>query len=142
MLTVRKLVNGSISQRLVKDTDAPYKDKQLEFTSANSTAPTGNVVLNVVTLGEPTETRDTENNQCAIKSEVQIKAMYKKDMRSTHTSEAYELSNHATDVMLELGYDFYYGPQDISDDVNTIIVSRYRRTVGAGEIENFQLKAK
>lgn len=142
MLSVRTLVNGSLSQRLVKDTNAPYKNKKLEFTSSSIFAPTERMTLNVESLGEPTQSSDLQNNQCAIISTIQLKAGHKKDASSVYMKETRDLLDHAGDAMLELGYQLIYGPEDMSDSNNSIVVARFRRTVGAGEIDSFKLKAK
>lgn len=142
MLSVRKLVNGSLSQRLVKDANAPYKNTKLEFTSTKTDKPTAKLMLYVNSLGEPTDSRDLQNNQCSILSTIEIQASHIKTTDDEHMEEARELADKAGDVMLELGYDMFYGQQDISDSQRSIIVARYRRKVGAGEIANFKLKPK
>ena len=95
MLSVRTLVNGSLSQRLVKDTNAPYKNKKLEFTSSSIFAPTERMTLNVESLGEPTQSSDLQNNQCAIISTIQLKAGHKKDASLTDTDKQIEDLNKA-----------------------------------------------
>ena len=142
MLSVRTLVNGSLSQRLVKDKKAPYSAKEIEFTSTKNDKPTKQLQLYVNPMGEPTQSRDFQNNQCTIISDIELQASHIKTAGDEHTSEARTLAERACDVMLELGYDFYYGLQDISDSQRSIFIGRYRRTVGSGEIENFKLKPK
>lgn len=142
MLSVRKLVNGSLSQRLVKDKDAPYKNTKLEFTSSQNDKPTAKLMLYVNSLGEPTDSRDLQNNQCTILSTIELQASHVKTADSEHMEEARELADKAGDVMIELGYELFYGLSDVSDSQRSIIVGRYRRRVGAGEIANFKLKPK
>lgn len=142
MLSVRTLVNANIKQRLTEDADAPYKNKGLHYTSSSNFAPSEKITLNVESLGEPTQSSDLQNNQCVINSTIQLKSAYLKDNASSHMTEARSLMDKAGDAMLEMGYQLITGPEDISDNRFSIIVCRFRRMVGAGDIGNFKFEAK
>ena len=131
MLSVRTMVNSRLSQKLKKDEDAPYYGKTLEFSSTKQKAPTVFPTLNVISLGEPSTADDlTRTEQCAIISTIELIAY-----ANTNLSDARNLLDKAGDVMLSMGYSLIYGPEDISDS-NYIMVARFRRLVGGGDIEN------
>ena len=51
-------------------------------------------------------------------------------------ADARNYMDKAGDVMLSMGYSLIYGPEDISFGDKGIMVARFRRTFGAGDIEN------
>lgn len=132
MLSVRTLVNSRLSQRLRKDADAPYSVSTLNMTSTRNATPAKFPTLNVDSLGEPSTAEDLEHKkQNAIISTIELKAY-----TTTSLVDARALLDRAGDVMLEMGYTLIYGPEDMSSGDIGIMVARFRRTVGAGDIEN------
>lgn len=137
MLSVRTLVNSRLSQRLRKDEDAPYsadeKSKNyLKMTSTRNGTPAMFPALNVDSLGEPSTDDDLEHiRQNAIISTIELKAY-----TNTSLTDARNLMDKAGDAMLSMGYTLTYGPEDISTGSIYIMVARFRRTVGAGDIEH------
>lgn len=136
MLSVRTLVNSRLSQRLRKDEDAPYsadeKSKNyLKMTSSRNGTPAKFPTLNVDSLGEPSTVDDLEHKtQNAIISTIELKAY-----TNTTLTDARNILDKAGDAMLSMGYSLIYGPEDISTGSINIMVARFRRTVGAGDIE-------
>ena len=132
MLSVRTLVNSRLSQRLRKDEDAPYSTSTLNMSSTRNGTPAKFPTLNVDSLGEPSTADDLEHKtQNAIISTIELKAY-----TTTTLTDARTLMDKAGDVMLSMGYSLIYGPEDISTGSIYTIVSRFRRTVGAGDIEH------
>ena len=137
MLSVRTLVNSRLSQRLRKDEDAPYSTdekskKYLKMTSTRNGTPAAFPTLNVDSLGEPSTADDLEHKkQNAIISTIELKAY-----TNTTLTDARNILDKAGDVMYQMGYDHVYGPEDISTGSINIMVARFRRTVGAGDIEH------
>ena len=131
MLSVRTLVNSRLSQRLRKDEDAPYSVKTLNMTSTRNGTPAKFPTLNVDSLGEPSTADDLEHKtQNAIISTIELKAY-----TNTSLTDARNILDKAGDVMLSMGYSLIYGPEDISSGDKGIMVARFRRTFGAGDIE-------
>ena len=131
MLSVRTLVNSRLSQRLRKDADAPYSESTLNMSSTRNGTPAKFPTLNVDSLGEPSTADDLEHKtQNAIISTIELKAY-----TTTTLTDARTLMGKAGDVMLSIGYSLIYGPEDISTGSINIMVARFRRTVGAGDIE-------
>lgn len=139
MLSVRTLVNSRLSQRLRKDEDAPYSENEkskdfLNMTSTRNGTPAKFPTLNVDSLGEPSTADDLERNaQNAIISTIELKAY-----TTTSLTDARNIMDKAGDVMLSMGYSLIYGPEDISSGDKNIMVARFRRTVGAGDIETMK----
>lgn len=132
MLSVRTKVNSILSQKLRKDADAPYSVKTLNMTSTRNGTPAKFPTLNVDSLGEPSVADDLEHKtQNAIFSTIELKAY-----TNTTLTDARTLMDKAGDVMYQMGYDHVYGPEDISAGDINIVVARFRRTFGAGDIEN------
>lgn len=132
MLSVRTLVNSRLSQRLRKDEDAPYSVKTLNMTSTRNSTPAKFPTLNVDSLGEPSAADDLEHNkQNAIISTIELKTY-----TTTTLTDARTLMDKAGDIMLSMGYMLIYGPEDISTGSIYTMVARFRRTFGAGDIEN------
>lgn len=132
MLSVRTLVNSRLSQRLRKDEDAPYSVSSLNMSSARNGTPAKFPTLNVDSLGEPSTADDLEHKkQNAIISTIELKAY-----TNTSLTDARNILDKAGDVMLSMGYSLIYGPEDISTGSINTIVARFRRTVGAGDIEH------
>ena len=132
MLSVRTLVNSRLSQRLRRDADAPYSVKTLNMTSTRNGTPAKFPTLNVDSLGEPSTADDLEHKkQNAIISTIELKAY-----TNTSLTDARNILDKAGDVMLSMGYSLIYGPEDISSGDKGIMVARFRRTVGAGDIKN------
>lgn len=131
MLSVRTLVNSRLSQKLKKEDGAPYP--ALNMTSTRNGTPAKFPTLNVDSLGEPSTADDIERKkQCAIISTIELKAYSNKTL-----TEARSIIDKAGDVMLSMGYTLIYGPEDISD-TNHVMVARFRRTWGGGDIELFK----
>ena len=131
MLSVRTKVNSILSQKLQKDADAPYSVKTLNMTSTRNNTPAKFPTLNVDSLGEPSTADDLEHKtQNAIISTIELKAY-----TNTSLTDARNILDKAGDVMYQMGYDPIYGPEDISAGEINIMVARFRRTFGAGDIE-------
>ena len=131
MLSVRTKVNSILSQKLRKDEDAPYSVKTLNMTSTRNGTPAKFPTLNVDSLGEPSTADDLEHKkQNAIISTIELKAY-----TNTSLTDARNILDKAGDVMYQIGYDHVYGPEDISSGDKGIMVARFRRTFGAGDIE-------
>ena len=131
MLSVRTLVNSRLSQRLRKDADAPYSTSTLNMSSTRNGTPAKFPTLNVDSLGEPSTADDLEHKtQNAIISTIELKAY-----TTTTLTDARTLMDKAGDVMLSMGYSLIYGPEDISTGSIYTMVARFRRTVGAGDID-------
>lgn len=131
MLSVRTKVNSILSQKLRKDEDAPYSVKTLNMTSTRNGTPAKFPTLNVDSLGEPSTADDLEHKtQNAIISTIELKAY-----TNTSLTDARNILDKAGDVMLSIGYSLIYGPEDISTGSINIMVARFRRTFGAGDIE-------
>ena len=132
MLSVRTKVNSILSQKLRKDADAPYSVSTLNMTSTRNGTPAKFPTLNVDSLGEPSTADDLEHmTQNAIISTIELKAY-----TTTTLTDARTLMDKAGDVMLSIGYTLIYGPEDISTGSIYTMVARFRRTVGAGDIEH------
>ena len=131
MLSVRTKVNSILSQKLRKDADAPYSVNTLNMTSTRNGTPAKFPTLNVDSLGEPSTADDLEHKtQNAIISTIELKAY-----TNTSLTDARNILDKAGDVMYQMGYDHVYGPEDISAGDIKIMVARFRRAVGAGDIE-------
>lgn len=136
MLSVRTLVNSRLSQRLRKDEDAPYSTDEksknyLNMTSTRNGTPAKFPTLNVDSLGEPSTADDLEHKkQNAIISTIELKSY-----TNTTLTDARNILDKAGGVMYQMGYDPIYGPEDISAGEINIMVARFRRTFGAGDIE-------
>ena len=132
MLSVRTKVNSILSQKLRKDADAPYSVGTLNMTSTSNGTPAKFPTLNVDSLGEPSTFDDIyHKKQNGIISTIELKAY-----TVTTLTDARNIMDKAGDVMLSMGYSLIYGPEDISSGDKGIMVARFRRTVGAGDIEN------
>ena len=132
MLSVRTLVNSRLSQRLRKDADAPYSVSTLNMTSASNGTPAKFPTLNVDSLGEPSTFDDIyHKKQNGIISTIELKAY-----TVTTLTDARNIIDKAGDVMLSMGYSLIFGPEDISNGQKNIIVARFRRVVGGGDIKN------
>ena len=131
MLSVRTIVNTRLSQRLRKDVDAPYTEDTLNMTSTRNGTPAKFPTLNVDSLGEISTADDLmRTQQCAIISTIELKAYSNKAL-----TEARNILDKAGEVMLSMGYSLIYGPEDISDTYK-VMVARFRRIVGGGDIKN------
>ena len=132
MLSVRTIVNSRLSQRLRKDADAPYSVGTLNMTSTSNGTPAKFPTLNVDSLGEPSTFDDIyHKKQNGIISTIELKAY-----TVTTLTDARNIMDKAGDVMLSIGYSLIFGPEDISDSQTNIIVARFRRVVGGGDIKN------
>ena len=111
---------------------APYSVKTLNMTSNRNGTPAKFPTLNVDSLGEPSTADDLEHKtQNAIISTIELKAY-----TNTSLTDARNILDKAGDVMFSMGYSLIYGPEDISSGDKGIMVARFRRTFGAGDIEN------
>jgi len=131
LLSVRTLVNSRLIKRLQEDENAPYSVSTLNMTSTRNGTPAKFPTLNVDSLGEPSTADDMERIQNAIISTIELKAY-----TTTTLADARNLMDKAGDVMLSMGYSLIYGPEDISSGSIFIMVARFRRTVGTGDIEH------
>lgn len=84
-------------------------------------------------LGEPSTADDlAHKSQNAIISTIELKMYCIGDKKIT---EARNFMDKAGDVMLSMGYSLIYGPEDISSEDKGIMVARFRRLWGGGDIE-------
>ena len=101
------------------------------MTSTRNGTPAKFPTLNVDSLGEPSTADDLEHKkQNAIISTIELKAY-----TNTSLTDARNILDKAGAVMYQMGYDPIYGPEDISTGEINIMVARFRRTFGAGDIE-------
>ena len=101
------------------------------MTSTRNGTPAKFPTLNVDSLGEPSTADDLEHKtQNAIISTIELKAY-----TNTSLTDARNILDKAGDVMYQMGYDHVYGSEDISAGNINIMVARFRRTFGAGDIE-------
>ena len=129
MLSVINEVNARLMARLYTDSDAPYHDKTLNFTSVSTNTPEKFPTLSVVSLGEPTVTSDLSMTvQAGIWSTVELKAF-----SDTLLSDATTLLDKAGDVMISMGYNLFYGQVTLSDVKPFCKVARFRRVFGSGD---------
>lgn len=129
MLSVRTKVNSRLSEKLVKNEDAPYYGEKLHMTAVRNSTPTEFPTLNVDCLGEPS-TNDglSVGTQSYILSSIELKSY-----TDTKLADARKLADKSGDVMLSMGYSLIYGPEVISDIKPFCVVTRFRRLVGAGD---------
>ncbi len=132
MISVRLKVSDRIRDRMVRDKTSTYYVKGLNITDKKNGTPAKFPTLNVDSLGEPSTADDLEHKkQNAIISTIELKAY-----TNTTLTDARNILDKAGDVMISMGYSLIYGPEDISSGDINIMVARFRRTVGAGDIEN------
>ena len=125
MLSVRRKVGDRLKSE--------FSGRMNETFSRNS-SPSKFPTLNMDSLGEPSTADDLEHKkQNAIISTIELKTYCVGDKRIT---SARNILDEAGDVMLSMGYSLIYGPEDISSGDKGIMVARFRRTVGAGDIKN------
>lgn len=126
MLSVRRKVGYKLEEKL--------KDAKLNITYSKNGSPSKFPTLNIDSLGEPSIADDLEHvRQNAIISTIELKTYC---VGSKGITSARNYMDKAGDVMLSMGYSLIYGPEDISSGDKGIMVARFRRTVGAGDIEN------
>ena len=132
MLSVQWKIGNRLKTKLITETDAPYHSNTLKITESNSSAPATFPTLAAVTLGEPSAFDDLEHKtQTCILSTVQLDA-YTAKPGDTVTSSR-KLIGHAGDIMLSMGYELFFGPQDMSTDAYNCVTARFRRYVGNGD---------
>lgn len=125
MLSVRRKVGDRLKEKL--------KDSSLNITFSRNSSPSKFPTLNMDSLGEPSTGDDLEKiKQNAIISTIELKTYCIGDKKIT---DARNYMDKAGDVMLSMGYSLIYGPEDISSGDKGIMVARFRRIVGAGDIE-------
>ena len=110
------------------------KDAKLNITYTKNGSPSKFPTLNMDSLGEPSIADDLEHvRQNAIISTIELKTYC---VGSKGITSARNYMDKAGDVMYQMGYDHVYGPEDISVGEINIMVARFRRTFGAGDIED------
>ena len=125
MLSVRRKVGDRLKEKF---------SKSINVTFSRNGSPSKFPTLNMDSLGEPSTTDDLEHvKQNAIISTIELKTYC---VGSEKITSARNYMDKAGDVMLSMGYSLIYGPEDISSGDKGIMVARFRRTVGAGDIEN------
>lgn len=133
MLSVRTLVNSRLIAKLKEDAGASYPT--LNVTGTRNGSPRTFPTLNVDSLGEVSTGDDLEHiKQNAIISTIELKTYA--IGKSGRIVAARQIMDKAGDVMLSMGYSLIYGPEDISSGDIGIMVARFRRTVGTGDIEH------
>ena len=132
MLSVRAIVNTRLHEKLRKDEGAPYTEETLNMTSTRNGTPASFPTLNVDSLGEPSTSDCLKGNkQCAIISTIELKT-YSNDT----LTETRNIMDNAGDVMISMGYSLIYGPEDRSSGDIRVMVARFRRTIGGGDMKN------
>ena len=125
MLSVRRKVGDRLKSEF---------SGRMNVTFSRNSSPSKFPTLNMDSLGEPSTADDLEQKkQNAIISTIELKTYCVGDKRIT---SAQNILDEAGDVMLSMGYSLIYGPEDISSGDKGIMVARFRRTVGAGDIKN------
>ena len=125
MLNVIGKVNARLLEKLKTEDDAPYHDKELEFTSVSDTTPTTFPTLAVISLGDIDSDNTLEHQQQeAVWSTIELKAY-----SNTTLQDATKLLNNAGDVMYSMFYNRTY-ENTLSDVRPFCRVARYRRKVG------------
>ena len=133
MLSVKSIVDDRLRTKLKTEVTAPYhNDTGFRITDVISNSPTSFPTLFVNSLGEPSVSDDLEHKtQVAILSTVELKAYT--DHNTGTLTDARKLINKAGDIMLSMGYELFFGPQNMSTDTVNCVVARFRRTVGNGD---------
>ena len=125
MLSVRRKVGDRLKEKF---------SESINVTFSRNSSPSKFPTLNMDSLGEPSAADDLERvQQNAIISTIELKTYCIGDKKIT---DARNYMDKAGDVMLSMGYSLIYGPEDISSGDKGIMVARFRRTVGAGDIEH------
>ena len=126
MLSVRRKVGDRLKEK--------FKGTNLNITFSRNGSPSKFPTLNMDSLGEPSIADDLEHvRQNAIISTIELKTYC---VGSKGITSARNYMDKAGDVMLSMGYSLIFGPEDISDGQKNIIVARFRRVVGGGDIKN------
>lgn len=125
MLSVRRKVGDRLKSEF---------SGRMNVTFSRNSSPSKFPTLNMDSLGEPSTADDLEHKkQNAIISTIELKTYCVGDKRII---SARNILDEAGDVMLSMGYSLIYGPEDISSGDKGIMVARFRRMVGAGDIEH------
>ena len=125
MLSVRRKVGDRLKEKF---------SESINVTFSRNSSPSKFPTLNMDSLGEPSTADDLECvQQNAIISTIELKTYCIGDKKIT---DARNYMDKAGDVMLSMGYSLIFGPEDISDSQTNIIVARFRRVVGGGDIKN------
>ena len=124
MLSVRRKVGDRLKEKF---------SKSINVTFSRNGSPSKFPTLNMDSLGEPSAGDDTERVQNAIIATIELKTYC---VGSEKITSARNYMDKAGDVMLSMGYSLIYGPEDISSGDKGIMVARFRRTFGAGDIEH------
>ena len=125
MLSVRRKVGDRLKEKF---------SRSMNVTFSRNSSPSKFPTLNMDSLGEPSTADDLEHvKQNAIISTIELKTYC---VGSEKITSARNYMDKAGDVMLSMGYSLIYGPEDISSGDKGIMVARFRRTFGAGDIEN------
>ena len=126
MLSVRRKVGDRLKEK--------FKGTNLNITFSRNSSPSKFPTLNMDSLGETSTADDLEHvKQNAIISTIELKTYC---VGSEKITSARNYMDKAGDVMLSMGYALIYGPEDISSGDKGIMVARFRRKFGAGDIEN------
>ena len=125
MLSVRRKVGDRLKKKF---------SGSMNVTFSRNGSPTKFPTLNMDSLGEPSTADDLERvKQNAIISTIELKTYC---VGSEKITSARNYMDKAGDVMISMGYSLIYGPEDMSSGDIGIMVARFRRTFGAGDIKN------
>ena len=125
MLSVRRKVGDRLKEKF---------SGSMNVTFSRNGSPSKFPTLNMDSLGEPSTADDLEHvKQNAIISTIELKTYC---VGSEKITSARNYMDKAGDVMLSMGYSLIYGPEDISSGDIGIMVARFRRAFGAGDIEH------
>lgn len=125
MLSVRRKVGDRLKEKF---------SGSMNVTFSRNGSPSKFPTLNMDSLGEPSTADDLEHvKQNAIISTIELKTYC---VGSEKITSARNYMDKAGDVMISMGYSLIYGPEDMSSGDIGIMVARFRRTFGAGDIKN------
>ena len=125
MLSVRRKVGDRLKEKF---------SGSMNVTFSRSSSPSKFPTLNMDSLGEPSTADDLERvKQNAIISTIELKTYC---VGSEKITSARNYMDKAGDVMISMGYSLIYGPEDMSSGDIGIMVARFRRAFGAGDIEH------
>lgn len=102
-----------------------------DYTNAIQGSPTTFPCLYINQFDNPVSDTNLVNDECAVSSNVQIKAF---TTGTTATTTARGMLALADEAMRKMGYRRTFGPKDMEVTNPTQWVSRYARTIASGDV--------
>ena len=102
-----------------------------DYTNAIQGTPTTFPCLYINQFDNPVSDTNLENEECAVSSNVQIKAF---TTGTTASTTAKDMLTIADGAMQKMGYRRIFGPKDMEVTNPTQWVSRYARTIASGDV--------